>query len=165
MVSLRLGQGTALTVRRTVIHYRALRFATRPHAGTCKKRTFFCRCKQCFGLLHCVGRYFLVLPRKYPKKARRGGADRCAYRNIFAFSAAYLGTEPPPCTPPGRCAWSLQMRVGFLLNCTINRNFPWFIWAYTRETLNKSTSAFSGSFDPTFHQGKLEIHKVFLRFP
>ena len=36
---------------------------------------------------------------------------------------------------------------------------------YTRETLNKSAAALSGSFAAILPFGKLEIHKVFLRFP
>ena len=35
---------------------------------------------------------------------------------------------------------------------------------YTREPLNKSAAADSGSFAPTFRFENLEIHKVFLRF-
>ena len=35
----------------------------------------------------------------------------------------------------------------------------------SREPLNKSSAALSGSFAPTYRFENLEIHKVFLRFP
>ena len=47
------------------------------HCTACRDRLWALefinrQCILCFGLLHCVGRYFLVLPRKYPKKAPQG---------------------------------------------------------------------------------------------
>ncbi|MDY4231014.1 MAG: hypothetical protein SOX74_02890, partial [Candidatus Faecousia sp.] len=44
--------------------------------------------------------------------------------------------------------------VGFMKNLPVSK-----------EPLNKSTAAFSGSFAPTYRFENLEIHKVFLRFP
>ena len=102
--SLRRFRSAALTVHRTVIHYRRHRFANPLHKGALGCGRSLLRC------VHCVGRHFLVSTRKYPKNRLRGGLS-CALRQILSVVPGSHGTNSPSPKNPSAATRSRDRAV------------------------------------------------------